>query len=506
MTGTKGRLLLFFALLLGVSFAIKAQTINAASCNASDVQAAFNSVTSSTATVNIPACSGGAGWSTQVTLTVPSGSSGLTVLGAGSLTTTGGGDQTVIIDNYGSSSALLVANTGNSASVPFRLAGITFKGGSGQSKANGIVEVDGYSQKVRLDHMHWDETTYGGGVSSDPVQFNNWNYGVVDHSIFDTPSGSQYNEIRHYPAQWGSSSYNFGDGAWAAPSDLSGGDFLFIEDNIFNYGAIDDCKWGGRVVVRHNTINNAAAQTHGTGQEGSINGTRERSCRAFLLYDNTFNGSNFNAMYWSGGTGLAYGNTIASGYQYGYWMAIPRAPDDNHPQGTPPNGWGYCNGSTGWDQNAQTNGYACLDQPGRGQGDLLANDFPNTVDTTTGTISWPRQALEPIYEWLDTSSAGHLIGVYGSDSIVANLDYYAYTSTFTGTSGTGSGLLSARPSTCTPRVAYWATDTNTLYQCTATNTWTVYYTPYTYPHPLVSGTASTTTLLAPPTNLMATVQ
>jgi hypothetical protein len=30
-----------------------------------------------------------------------------------------------------------------------------------------------------------------------------------------------------------------------------------------------------------------------------------------------------------------------------------------------------------------------------------------------------------------------------------------------------------------------------LYKCTATNTWTSYYTPYTYPHPLV------TTLPAP---------
>jgi hypothetical protein len=45
-------------------------------------------------------------------------------------------------------------------------------------------------------------------------------------------------------------------------------------------------------------------------------------------------------------------------------------------------------------------------------------------------------------------------------------------------------------------VAYWATDqgnwnqsgngqgSGVLYQCTATNTWSVYYTPYTYPYPL----------------------
>ena len=42
--------------------------------------------------------------------------------------------------------------------------------------------------------------------------------------------------------------------------------------------------------------------------------------------------------------------------------------------------------------------------------------------------------------------------------------------------------------TCTPLVAYWATDTSTLYQCSSPNIWTAYYTPYVYPHPLVSGT------------------
>jgi hypothetical protein len=126
------------------------------------------------------------------------------------------------------------------------------------------------------------------------------------------------------------------------------------------------------------------------------------------------------------------------------------------------------------------------------------------------------QQLSPNYEWLNTG-ASLPTPIFGTDSgtssiVVANRDYYDYTSSFTGASGTGSGTLAARPSTCTTGVAYWATDQgnwNTsgngfgqgvLYQCSATNTWTTYYTPYTYPYPLVLGPAP-----APPTGLKATV-
>ena len=76
---------------------------------------------------------------------------------------------------------------------------------------------------------------------------------------------------------------------------------------------------------------------------------------------------------------------------------------------------------------------------------------------------------------------------------VENRDYYLElpnydeSASFNGTAGIGQGSLSARPSTCKPSVAYWATDTNTLYQCSSANTWTAYYAPYTYPHPLTQG-------------------
>ena len=114
---------------------------------------------------------------------------------------------------------------------------------------------------------------------------------------------------------------------------------------------------------------------------------------------------------------------------------------------------------------------------------------------------------------------------YTSNHIRVNRDLYnavsasaqsSPTSPFDGATGIGVGTLANRPATCTTTsesadagrggVMYWATNQGnwnastsnpygvqqngadgTLYMCTATNTWSVYYTPYVYPHPLQSG-------------------
>jgi hypothetical protein len=66
-------------------------------------------------------------------------------------------------------------------------------------------------------------------------------------------------------------------------------------------------------------------------------------------------------------------------------------------------------------------------------------------------------------------------------------------------------------------VGYWATDqgnwntfnTNEegeLFTCTSTNTWSLKYTPYTYPHPLEAGGTIVTNQPPNPSNLTATVQ
>jgi hypothetical protein len=150
---------------------------------------------------------------------------------------------------------------------------------------------------------------------------------------------------------------------------------------------------------------------------------------------------------------------------------------------------------------------ASLDQPGYGKcNDLIAYDKSGSPYNTTsgvGVKAWPHQNREPLYSWLNTLNGSPMRGpsaYYHSNfpTVQPNREFYNEISPFNGTSGVGIGTLANRPSNCTKGVGYWATDTNTLYVASATNTWSVYYAPYVYPHPLVSGKSGAP---APPTNL-----
>jgi hypothetical protein len=157
----------------------------------------------------------------------------------------------------------------------------------------------------------------------------------------------------------------------------------------------------------------------------------------------------------------------------------------------------------------------CLDGIGWGSGGLLQNQDINVQNSpitcaappvgSSGTCTTGNdvnQALDPAYSFLNQVDGQEnnlfYVSPVGNPYVFANKNFYRGVQSpnvFDGTTGVGSGPLAQRPSTCTPGppnpgggywpgVGWWATDQDTLYACTAPNTWTVHYKPYVYPHPL----------------------
>jgi hypothetical protein len=503
-------------------------TITAASCNASDVQSAINQAQAGN-TVVIPA--GTCRWASAVSF---SGPANVTLKGAGT-SAIGGGDQTVIIDDISANSGLLTINLPSSGVV--RLTGITFRSGTGSLKDGGTLKIFGPG-KVRIDHIHSD---FSSGNNYKWLNLGVGAFGVLDNSLITLKN---QNAIYAFNGRQTGGDF-MGNTEWSLPTNFGSDEYFYIENNIFDgsgatiflgdgtqaySGRVFDGFTAAKIVVRfNNVIATVLAETHATGHSPDDRGLRSQEIYGNSVTSPLAAAPNFVGVDMGSGTSLVWGNSMDQVYKNIFIIKTTRANNSVYGQNSTPSGWGYCgtqfNGASSmWDGGTAlgtdtTLGYPCLDQPGRGQGDLLVGAFPNKTNQVTGNIFWPHQQLEPIYIWNNVGNIvpGHS-GNYTSNSsfgrVVANRDYYpsvsgtqtSQSSPFNGTSGTGWGTLANRPTSCTAGVGYFATDqgswnTSTsnpygvqqngadgvLYKCTGTNTWTQYYTPYTYPHPLRAG-------------------
>jgi hypothetical protein len=326
------------------------------------------------------------------------------------------------------------------------------------------------------------------GVSASPTE------GLIDHN---TMTNCRF-------VSYGESTDTGGHQRWVEQLALGTSHNNYLEDNtmVNTDSAIHnaaDGNHGGRYAARFNTMTNHYFEAH------SIQEVGRRAHRLVEIYYNTLNLSGISGFartgLFRGGVGMVFHNT----HNGALWGASPHYDMDNvrscdDTRNFSP--WGHCGLSDPIDSNSDGSGYMCRDQPGastdaffwRGNG---TSGFPIPSQQRTPWVFFKNIVSDPDVEIgvsLNTcTNAARL-----AEQIVKNRQYYLYQTTFNGTSGVGEGTLASRPESCTPGVFYWATDQGEwnsihagadgqLYRCTATATWSLYYTPYFYPHPLQAG-------------------
>jgi O-glycosyl hydrolase len=564
------RRILLLSLLLLLSKSVMAQSCTTATCTATAAtEAAFMAAlparTNRNATVVVNVPSGTIHWTTAETYTIPSAVTSLTIQGNTTVSCTGTAgtvnyactptDNTIFQDQLTSASPTpLGIVIGTAANTLFRWTGFTFKGGSGAvTKNQGIIDFYGGNgaPDFRMDH---DDIILTSSYLTGP-EIDGAIEGVFDHDVFNIGSNTTYsNGVRVYNHIF--DTVGNGDGGFEAASDFGSSNFIFIESSQIMGGYLNDCADAGRMVERYNIFISpqSTMQNHPTKSYAGP----ERGCRAQEFYHNYVNGdSTFAVIGGQASTWLIWGNTVNSSNNTASWFwagATYRNSEVANGEPTdssPPHGWGYCGtavatffnrsgrGASGWDGNSSTaTGYPCLDGLGRGQqvDSMNGANFPKRKNTTNGCTptddsgcsGWPAQYLEPIYLFDNTlPSALYTQEVLNQDKTTTlNRDIYADNTSCAGSgcsglaTGTGYGTFAQRPTTCTAGpggtygtsptgsygVGYFATDTGTLYVCTATNTWTAIYKPYTYPHPLVSrGACSVSSVTVTPSSATLTV-
>jgi hypothetical protein len=244
---------------------------------------------------------------------------------------------------------------------------------------------------------------------------------------------------------------------WNYPYSQGGANYPFFENNTFTQtaargGFIVETGRGGRIVFRRNTITGYGGAGGEVWDAHGVNGTypTDTGTVSIEYYNNNIGlSASTRLLNQRGGRAIVFNNTVTGS----------SAPMNM----TEYQGWSYCT-SGGYPKPQQVNN---------------SYYWSNTVGGASATPT--------LY---CTSGSCTSCGQYDSTYIQLNRDYWLPT----------SGSDANKPSTCSVGARYGATDTGKLYACNSANVWTAIYTPYTYPHPLVSGTSSA----APPapTNLI----
>lgn len=462
---------------VGFSLTVNAATgITAASCSQANVQTAITS-SPRNGTVNVPAGSfATCGTWTGITL-----SKGIVLTGAG-IGSTNIQSSNTIFTIAPDATALL-----NEEQIV--ISGFTMDGANAVNVfiniegANGITDTKPY-RSIVIHHNKFQNhnpvmfSTEVGAVIQSYADQNGQIRGVIHHNTFDRCNIILRLFSNDDTREWSNTAFN--------QVQYGTADSLFFEDNTILYSSSytgDNPGWvstgqGGRVVMRYNTWDLTNATTpqevwdvHGfQNWTGSVNSGQTATMSAEYYGNTLSNMGTYRWMDYRGTQGLMFDNisTGSGGNSVDiYGMSTPAScASDVNP--APANYNPVINNSYFW--NNSLNG--------------------------TNVLAIPLASGQPIH-----------------CSVTENSNWWNYNAACTSaacTAGLGRGTT-APTGTCTTGTGYWVSPTptptassaviqaSTLYKCTSTNTWTAYYTPYVYPHPLSSG------FVAPPTHLTVRV-
>jgi hypothetical protein len=480
--------------------------IYAASVSQADVQAALNLAVAGD-TVIIPA--GSATWCTAGAIGVPTG---VKLFGSGI-------DVTVInvSINCGSyTSGMIYVNT----NATFGYATIN---GQGSNRTTFVGNGNGF----RVTNIK-----YNGTAGEGYFLYGNGAYGLLDNCIINGGAGNTELIFTRGPGN-----------AWQTPPTFGTDQAVYVEDCVFGgSGYVSDFNSNAKGVVRFCTITAVnKIDTHGIASN-----TPPRSGRHTEIYRNNFT-SNYNyatRIEMRGGSGIIFDNAMPNvigpfGWfflrDYAYETSWPNFGNVvqtlyNYPVGDqigtgqditidataiPPGRMvriatvGNTNYTTIGAANNNIGTQFVATGPASGTGTVTTTPaatepfylINNTAALYNGSTDWtltfrpvPQTAIDLYRTQTGNPSATYNMG----DVIMADRDYFKQTvgTVFNGSSGVGRGtksqMLAITPSKT--GVGFWVTDEGTwnktpggeqgqLYTWSG-SAWNLYYTPYTYPHPL----------------------
>jgi len=432
----KEKVLLAILIIIVCSTTISA--IDVKSCQLSEIKTAISNANPGE-TINVPA--GTCTWDGSLLI-----DKGVNLIGAGI-------DKT-IIRNSGSCSLgfqgefwLQYEPSDYSLNTPFRLSGFTFDINNhcgafslGQTGKHSPFPVQ---TKIRIDNNRW---IHPGGIFI-------WNagdmYGVIDSNIFEGSDYSFKNDPQADESSWFEN----------APQNVyspGSGNNLYYEDNTISLGGdgsnvLAECQYGGRYVFRYNSIANpipsySLFELHGHQSSGSM-----PSCFGAEVYGNLVNaGSNQIILFKvRGGKSFIYLNAVNSGsLSNAAYTSLVTCPTSNPSE--------QMIHDTFW----------WLNRKGL-TGGLSADDISGSI-ACDGRSGIPMPGRDIV---TDSTNPGVGCGTSLPSSCSVNQGYWLTTQSCLNL----AGMVGTNPQ---------QPISGTLYKCTRQNTWTAFYTPYAYPHPL----------------------